>query len=76
MISPKLKSVILKSLNLEDYDLRDSTLANEVPGWDSLSHVRVILAVEKEFGIRLKGIEVLRLNNVGDLQKLVDAGKT
>jgi acyl carrier protein len=73
MVSDRLKRVILKELGLDDFDLQDDTLATAVPGWDSLSHVRVLVAVEKEYGVRLKALEVLRLKNVGDLQKLVDA---
>jgi acyl carrier protein len=72
MISDRLKKVILRELGLDDYDLQEGTLASSVPGWDSLSHVRVLAAVEKEFGIRLKALEVMRLKNVGELGALVD----
>jgi acyl carrier protein len=72
MISPRLKKAILEQLKLDDYDLRDDTLASQVPGWDSLSHVRILTAVENEFGIRFRGLEVVRLKNVGELQALVD----
>jgi acyl carrier protein len=72
MISPELKKVILKELDLDDFDLQDETMAPEVPGWDSLNHVNIILAVEKNFDVKFKSYEVLRLKNVGDLQKLVD----
>jgi acyl carrier protein len=68
-----LKAVILGTLKLDEWDLSDATLAAEVPGWDSLSHINVVLAVEKHFGVRFKGAEVLRLKNVGDLQRLVDS---
>ncbi len=73
MISERLKQTILKELKLDDYDIRPEMRADEVPGWDSLSHINVILAVEKEYGVRFKGVEVLRLKNIGDLQKLVDS---
>jgi acyl carrier protein len=73
MISQELKTVILGALNLDDWEIGDETIAGELPGWDSLSHINVVLAVEKHFGIRFKGAEVLRLKNVGDLQRLVDA---
>ncbi len=76
MISQRLKQVILKELALDDADLTDATTANQVPGWDSLSHVRVLCAVEKEYGIRLRTLEVLRLQSIGDLQKLVDKKTT
>ena len=71
MISDELKTVLLETLQLDDWDLRDETKASEVPGWDSLSHVNVIMAVEKRFHIRFKTSEVLKLKSIGDLQRLV-----
>ena len=73
MISDRFKLVILKELHLDEYEIKDETLANQVPGWDSLNHINVILAIEKEYGIRFKGIEVLECKNIGDLQKLCDS---
>jgi acyl carrier protein len=72
MISARLKKAILEQLHLEDFDLSDDTTADQVPGWDSLSHVQILTAVETEFGIRFRGLEVVRLKNVGELQALVD----
>ena len=72
MISDHLKKTILRTLDLDDFDLREDTVASRVPGWDSLSHVKVILAVEKAFAVRFGTRELLRLKNVGDLQALVD----
>jgi acyl carrier protein len=73
MISERLKRIILKALQLEDFDIQDETTAGMVPGWDSLSHVRVIIAIEENYGIRFKTLEVIRLKNVGELQRLIDA---
>jgi len=72
MITEKLKGVILEELELDDFDIIDSTTADMVPGWDSLRHVRVIMAVEQAYGIRFGTIEVIRMKNVGDLQALID----
>ncbi|NVN96614.1 MAG: acyl carrier protein [Bacteroidetes bacterium] len=72
MISLELKKVILKQLDLDDFDLQDETIAPQVPGWDSLNHINIILAVEEYFKIKFKSVELLRLKQVGDLQKLVD----
>jgi len=71
VISNRLRDVILTELGIEFYPLEDETLAAQVPGWDSLAHVRVLFAVEKAFGIRIKALEAVRLKNVGDLQRLV-----
>lgn len=72
MISDRLKNLILAQLKLDAFDLSDATVASQVPGWDSLAHIGVIAAVEKEYGIRFKTLEVVRLKNVGELQAAID----
>ena len=72
MITEELKSTILGVLGLDDFELHPATTASEVPGWDSLSHVRVVRAVERRFQVRFSTLEVMRLRNVGDLQAAVD----
>jgi len=71
-ISPRLKSVILRELKLEAFDMEPTMKSSAIPGWDSLNHIRIIMAVEDEFGIRFKPLEVIRLKNIGELQALVD----
>jgi acyl carrier protein len=72
MVTEELKNVILKQLNLDEFEINDQTMAPEVPGWDSLSHVNIIVAVEQHFKVKFKSMEVLKLKNVGDLQNLVN----
>ena len=46
--------------------------ANNIDGWDSLSHVNLITAVEMKFGIRFTQKELLTLRNVGDLARSIE----
>jgi acyl carrier protein len=72
MVSDRLKRIILVQLDLDDWDISDTTTASMIPGWDSLSHVKIVTAVENEFKIRFQTREIIRLKNVGELQTLVD----
>lgn len=72
MISERLKEIVLKELALDNIDLQDETTANMVPGWDSLSHIQIIVAIEKNYKIKFKGIEILKIKNMGELQHLID----
>jgi acyl carrier protein len=45
--------------------------ANEVDGWDSLTHIRLMLTVEKAFRIKFSVPEISALQNVGDLVTLI-----
>jgi len=47
--------------------------AKDVDGWDSLTHIRLILTVEKAFKIKFSTSEIGNLENVGDLVKLIKA---
>lgn len=76
MISDRLKKTILDALEIDDYNFVDKTTANEVPNWDSLNHINVILAVEGEFKIKFKGAEILRIKNIGELQQLINSKLT
>jgi acyl carrier protein len=73
VITEELRSVILAALQLDECNLAAETTASQVPGWDSLHHVNVILAVERRFRVRFASRDILRLTNVGDLQNLLDA---
>ena len=72
MVSERLKQAILEQLDLDDWDITDTTTASMIPGWDSLSHVKIISAVENAFGVRFQTMEAIRLRNVGELQALID----
>lgn len=47
--------------------------AKDVDGWDSLTHIRLILTVQKVFKIKFSTSEIGKLENVGDLVKLIEA---
>ena len=73
MISERLKKIVLRELDLDDFDFNDDTTANMVPDWDSLAHIQIIVAVEKNYKIKFKGIEILKIKNMGELQNLIDS---
>lgn len=63
----------LLAIIVDNPELRisESTRATEVPGWDSLAHVNLILALEREYGIRFSVSEIGVLGDVGELVELI-----
>ncbi len=57
----------------ETIELTPQLTAKDVDGWDSLTHIRLILSVEKAFKIRFTTSEIGHLENVGDLVALIRA---
>ena len=49
---------------------RDLT-ARQVAGWDSLTHIRLLLTAERKFGVRISAAEAGQLKRVGDLIDLL-----
>lgn len=68
-----LNDVFRKVFDNDDIQLRPDMTANDIDGWDSLSHVNLILAIENQFQIRFKTSEVVRFKNVGELLKNIEA---
>ena len=53
--------------------LRPGMTAADVPGWDSIKHISLIVAIEDRFGIKWKTSEIDGLKNVGDMQRTIRA---
>jgi len=45
--------------------------AKDIDGWDSLTHIRLILTIEKAFKIKFSTSEIGKMENVGDLVALI-----
>ena len=54
-------------LDDEEIVLEDSTTADDVEGWDSLTHIQLIVAIEKQFKIKFTSKEILSWRNVGEM---------
>ena len=52
--------------------LSPTLTAKDVGGWDSLNHVRLVLSVQKAFGVRFSAFEISKLGNVGELVQLIE----
>jgi acyl carrier protein len=67
----RITSIVRDELDDDDIDLTMTTEANQVEGWDSLAHVRIVIAVERAFKARFETVQITGLKNVGDLVRLV-----
>jgi len=55
--------------------LQPEMTANDVPGWTSLAHLELLLAIEKEAGIRFTTRDIMSLRSLGDICRTVEAGR-
>lgn len=62
---------IFNATFIEPIHVTEALTAREVPEWDSLSHISLVVAVEKGFKIRFRVGEVEKTKNVGDFVDLI-----
>lgn len=66
-IIEKLTPIFRQVFSEESLVLNDEMTANEVENWDSLTHMQMVTAVEKAFGIKFKLKDLNKMKKVGDL---------
>ena len=67
----KMSEVFRRVFN-NDIVLSDDTTAREVPEWDSLAHIGLIIEIEDEFGLKFTVDDISDLKNVGQMIALVE----
>jgi len=63
----QLQEIFREVLGTDSLNIRAETTAADVPGWDSLNHIMVVVAIEKHFRIKFLAQEVRGWKNVGEI---------
>jgi acyl carrier protein len=67
-----LTTVFEEVFDQKNLTVTNETTSNDIDGWDSMSHVTMLMAVEDHFGIEFKPYEIANLVNVGALVSLIE----
>ncbi len=72
-IYTKLTPIFRDVFDDDDIQLRPEMTADDVADWDSMSHIRLVLTIERQFHKKFPASRVSQLKNVGDLVSLIEA---
>ena len=72
-IYARLAKIFEDVFDEESIKITPEMTAKDVDGWDSLTHIRLMLSVEKAFRIKFTASEIGKLENVGDLVDFIKA---
>lgn len=75
-IQYKLNGIFREVFQDDSIRIRPEMTANDIEGWDSFSHVTLIVAIETRFNITFSLREVIGFKNVGDLIKFIEKKTT
>lgn len=63
----ELELIFREVLKRDNIALANTTTAQDVEGWDSLTNMQLISKIEKRFNVRFTFRDIMKLKNVGDI---------
>lgn len=66
-ILSKVESIFQDVLDNEDIVLTEEMSASDIEEYDSLSHIQLVVAIEKAFAIKFGSKEITSWNKIGDM---------
>lgn len=63
----RLNEVFREVFDDDEITVTDATTSDDIEDWDSLEHINLVVAVEKEFGIKFNMGETNAMKNVGEM---------
>ena len=66
-ILEKVQDIFQDVLDNEDIELNETMSASDIEEYDSLSHIQLVVAIEKAFGIKFNSKEITTWTKIGDM---------
>lgn len=66
-----LNTIFREILDDDTISLTENTTADDIEDWDSLSHVSIVVSIEKKFGVKFTSLEIISWKNIGDMVKSI-----
>ncbi|WP_294109687.1 acyl carrier protein [Sphingomonas sp.] len=67
----RVRDIMSDVFDLDELHITRETTAEDIEEWDSLSHIRLVVAVERAFGVKFSNSEIEGLANVGELVDVI-----
>ena len=72
-ILEKLNGIFTDVLDNDDIRITETSTANDIEEWDSLTHIQLVVAIEKSFKVKFTTYEIQIWKNVGDMVNSIQA---
>ena len=72
-ILEKLNGIFTDVLDNDDIKISETSTANDIEEWDSLTHIQLVVAIEKSFKVKFTTYEIQVWKNVGDMVNSIQA---
>jgi|TARA_B100001971_G_C18255206_1_gene581504 acyl carrier protein len=75
-IKTSVYKLIFEQFSVSEDDITDETGPGDLPKWDSIGQLRLILSLEEEFGIQLSVDDIMKINSIKDIVKVIGKYKS
>ena len=69
----QLNEIFIDVLDNNAISLTETTTAADIAEWDSLSHIQLVVAIERHFHIRFTASEIQTWKNIGDIRRSIES---
>ena len=66
-IIDEVNKIFRDVLDNDGIEINNMTTANDIEEWDSLTHIQLVVEIEKYFKIRFTSAEIQNFKNVGEM---------
>jgi len=70
-LNDRLEKVIREVFEIEAEIIDENWTSEDIPDWDSVGHLNLIMEVEKEFGIKIEIEEMFEIEKLGDITRIL-----
>lgn len=72
-IMVQIQEIFCDVLDNEDIVLTDTTTSDDIEEWDSLSHIQLVVSIEKSFKLKFTAADISSWRNVGEMCEAIAA---
>ena len=69
MMNKRLEEIVREVFKLDNKIIEETWSSDDIPEWDSLGHLNLLLAIEKEFNIKFEIEEMFQIQRIGDIDE-------
>ena len=67
----KLEAVFAETFHIPVDSIKDDLALQNIPAWDSMTHIVLIMRIEEDWNIQLTGDEIADMKTVGDARRTI-----
>lgn len=67
----KLEVVVAETFHVSKDSIKDELALQNIPAWDSMTHIVLIMRIEEAWNIQLSGDEIADMKTVGDARRMI-----